>query len=215
MSPTAQGVTNCSARSRGGPRRPRCVPHCVGELASGRFLRNRSRGRVIEITEAFAAITGHGKEGLPYGGRYPRVADNRSPTNISAALIATGSGATDSHHVPRRPSGVGGDQRQRRDRRRASTAEPTSARSATSPPPGSSAHRCGAAPATATGEANSVADVLAKLLQGAAAPSNCAAWWPSPGRRARPNRPSRWPESRPPPTGGTSIPTCRPPAEGA
>jgi PAS domain S-box-containing protein len=138
----------------------------VNSLQEGFFVADRE-GTVIEINEAFAAITGHGKEGLPYGWPHPWVADQSVADEHLAALIATGSAAyetpitcRDGHQawvaisVTAVTAGAADSGTYVGTIRDVTAARASSARI-------SAVMRL----ATATGEANSVADVLAKLLQ--------------------------------------------------
>jgi PAS domain S-box-containing protein len=138
----------------------------VNSLQEGFFVADRD-GTVIEINEAFAAITGYGKEGLPYGWPHPWLADQAVADEHRVALVATGSAAYETPIACR-------------DGHPAWAAISVTAVTAIAADQGTyvgtirdvTAARASSARisavmrlATATGEANSVADVLAKLLQ--------------------------------------------------
>jgi PAS domain S-box-containing protein len=138
----------------------------VNSLQEGFFVADE-RGTVIEINEAFAAITGYAQDGLPYAWPHPWMADLPTATDQQARLIEAG-GAT--YETPIRC----------RDGHQAWVAISINMVTAVEAPQRTyvgtirdvTAARASAARisavmrlATATSEANSVADVLAMLLQ--------------------------------------------------
>ncbi|MDT5105582.1 MAG: hypothetical protein QOI25_3095 [Mycobacterium sp.] len=138
----------------------------VNSLQEGFFVAD-GQGTVIEINEAFAAITGYGQDGLPYAWPHPWVVDQPVAGERLAQLIEEGSAT---YETPIRC----------RDGRHAWVAISVNAVTAVAAGRGTyvgtirdvTAARASAARisavmrlATATGEANSVGDVLAMLLQ--------------------------------------------------
>jgi PAS domain S-box-containing protein len=138
----------------------------VNSLQEGFFVADEA-GTVIEINDAFAAITGYGQDGLPYAWPHPWVVDQPDAGERLAQLIEAGSAT---YETPIRC----------RDGHQAWVAISVNAVTAFAADRGTyvgtirdvTAARASAARisavmrlATATGEANSVADVLAMLLQ--------------------------------------------------
>jgi PAS domain S-box-containing protein len=62
----------------------------VNSLQEGFFVVDRS-GTIIEVNDAFAAITGCGADGLPYEWPYPWLVDGESARERLAGLVETGS----------------------------------------------------------------------------------------------------------------------------
>ncbi|MDT5265093.1 MAG: hypothetical protein QOI90_1719 [Mycobacterium sp.] len=138
----------------------------VNSLQEGFFVADEE-GNVVEINEAFAAITGYQQDGLPYARPHPWVVDQTAARDHLAQLIAVGSTTYETPircrdgHQAWVAISVNAVTAVAADRRTyvGTIRDVTAARA--------SAARISAVMrlATATGEANSVADVLAMLLQ--------------------------------------------------
>ncbi|WP_029113412.1 SpoIIE family protein phosphatase [Mycobacterium sp. URHB0044] len=138
----------------------------VNSLQEGFFVAN-DEGTVIEVNEAFGAITGYHQDGLPYAWPHPWVADQPTAAERLAQLIETGSATYETQircgdgHQAWVAVSINAVTAAATDRQTfvGTVRDVTDARA--------SAARSSAVMrlATATGKANSVTEVLAMLLQ--------------------------------------------------